>query len=107
MARDPGFSAHNIIMDNDKMELTFDFGAPVQRQLGEHGFVLLPSFLSPVTLASLSDHCRRLVDSRVPGLGADRIISAHQVDRTLFELATHPKILDAVQKQIGPNILLW
>ena len=74
----------------------------------KHGYCIIGKFLSDDGLAA----CRREVDAmikekKLPDLPADQIISAHQQEPWLFDLATQPALLDMIEKQIGPNIVLW
>ena len=94
-------------MEPSRIDLDFDYDDQTHSELNKRGFVILPRFMTPNSLGWLSAHCQSLVQSRVEGLGPDRIINAHQVDSSLFALASHPQILDLIQRQIGPNILLW
>jgi hypothetical protein len=57
-------------------------------------------------------HCQREIELMVrekkqPDLPADRMISTHQQEPWLWELATQSALLDMVERQIGPNIVLW
>jgi ectoine hydroxylase-related dioxygenase (phytanoyl-CoA dioxygenase family) len=74
----------------------------------KHGYSIVGKLLSDEGLAI----CRREVDAmiyekKLSDLPADRMISAHQQEPWLFDLATQPPLLDMVEKQIGPNIVLW
>ena len=72
------------------------------------GYCIVGKFLSDEGIA----HCRREVElmmqeKKLPDLPADRIISAHQQEPWLWELATQPALLDLMEKQVGPNLVLW
>src|SRR5687767_2728134 len=74
----------------------------------KHGYCIVGKLLSDDGLAK----CQQEVDTMIrekkqPDLPADRIISAHQQERWLFNLATEPALLDMIERQIGPNIVLW
>ncbi len=67
-------------------------------------------FLSPVDIlsaAEASQH-RRALESAEEQLGAVHYwAKMHTILRSPYELATHPKMLDAVAQIIGPDILLY
>jgi ectoine hydroxylase-related dioxygenase (phytanoyl-CoA dioxygenase family) len=71
------------------------------------GYRIFDRFLSPEGLA----HCRRETDRMLselePGRRPEDIFSPHQLEPWLFELASQPAILDLVERQAGPNIVLW
>jgi ectoine hydroxylase-related dioxygenase (phytanoyl-CoA dioxygenase family) len=77
-------------------------------QYDKHGYCIVGKLLSDEGLAA----CQLEVDTMIrekkrPDLPADSIISAHQQERWLFELATAPALLDMIERQIGPNIVFW
>jgi hypothetical protein len=71
------------------------------------GYAFLDPFLSEQGLA----RCRQNLDAMLarlqPGRNPEEILSAHQQERWLWDLATEPRLLDMIEKQIGPNIVLW
>ncbi len=71
------------------------------------GYCFFDPFLSNEGLA----WCRQNLDAMLarlqPGRNPEEILSAHQQEPWLWELATHPRLLDMVEKQIGPNIVFW
>jgi ectoine hydroxylase-related dioxygenase (phytanoyl-CoA dioxygenase family) len=74
----------------------------------KHGYCIVGKLLSDDGLAA----CRNEVDAMInekkqASLPADQLISTHQQERWLFELATQRALLDMVEMQIGPNIVLW
>lgn len=48
-----------------------------------------------------------LVRGLPPGADAFSINAWHLTDRFVYDLCTHPKLLDAVEDLIGPDVLLW
>lgn len=79
----------------------------------EHDFYLREGyrFLDPFLTAEGLDWCRQNLDVMLgqlqTGRNPEEILSAHQQAPWLWALATQPKLLDMVEKQIGPNIVLW
>lgn len=86
----------------------FNYSDENHSQYLEKGYCILGKCLSDEGL----EICRREIDAMVqekkqPELPPDQIISAHQQELWLWNLATQPKLLDMIEKQIGPNIVLW
>jgi hypothetical protein len=79
----------------------------------EHAFYLREGycFLDPFLTAEGLAWCQQNLDAMLtrlqPGRNPEEILSAHQQEPWLWELATQPKVLDMVEKQIGPNIVFW
>jgi ectoine hydroxylase-related dioxygenase (phytanoyl-CoA dioxygenase family) len=71
------------------------------------GYCLFPRFLT----AGAVEHCRgelnRMLERLQPGRSPDEIYSAHQQEPWIFDLATQPSILDMIERQVGPNVVLW
>lgn len=87
---------------------SFNYLDEQHAQYLESGYCIVGRCLSERGL----EVCRQEIDVMIqdkkrPELSPDQIISAHQQERWLWDLATQPQILDMVEKQIGPNIVLW
>ncbi len=53
-------------------------------------------------------HIERMIVQRAENFPVGEIMSPHQLgERWVWEIATDPKVLDMVERQIGPNIVLW
>jgi hypothetical protein len=73
-----------------------------------HGYRLFPHFLSADGLANSVRELTCMFEERAaPGLPTDQIISAHQQEPWIWELATQSSLLDMVERQCGPDIVLW
>ena len=85
----------------------FNYSADDHAAYEEIGYRFFDPFLSAAGL----DTCRRELDAMLaklqPGRSADEIFSAHQQERWLWELATEPRLLDMIERQIGRDIVLW
>lgn len=87
----------------------FDYSEQVHEQYLRDGYLFFDHFLTEWGLA----HCREMVDNMIAQLPEgskpeEMMISSHQCgQRWLFDLATESKLLGMVERQIGPNILLW
>ena len=71
------------------------------------GYLFFDSFLSDDGLARCRQECDRMIAILQPGRSPQLMISAHQQERWIFDVASEPKVLDMLEKQIGPNIVLW
>jgi hypothetical protein len=85
----------------------FDYGDAEHAHYLREGY----SFLHPFLTAEGLDWCRQNLDVMLgqlqTGRNPEEILSAHQQEPWLWELATQTKLLDMVEKQIGSNIVLW
>jgi len=85
----------------------FHYGDAEHAQYETQGFCILDHFLTDAALTSCREHVDRMVDG-VPGTAVEVMIGTHQRDqRWLWELAGEEKLLDMLERQIGPNIVLW
>ncbi|MFN0169477.1 MAG: phytanoyl-CoA dioxygenase family protein [Bryobacteraceae bacterium] len=71
------------------------------------GYQFLGSVLSGTELESARAELDRLLASRNPRIGPDEIYSAHQQEPWLLDIAMSKVLLDAIEAQIGPDIVLW
>jgi ectoine hydroxylase-related dioxygenase (phytanoyl-CoA dioxygenase family) len=87
---------------------SFEYTDQHQAHYDERGYCIVGKLLSDEGLET----CRHQIDAMInekkqPDLPPDRIISAHQQEPWLWDLATQPAVLDMIEKQIGPNIVMW
>ena len=73
----------------------------------EHGYRLFDRFLTPEGLVVCQTHIDRMLSQLQPGRLPEDIISSHHQEPWIFELAREPQLLDMIEHQIGPNIVLW
>lgn len=71
------------------------------------GFSFLGKVLSDKALALARQNLDRIIGELHPSLKADEIYSAHQQERWILEIASSKSLLDVIEQQIGPNIVLW
>ena len=85
----------------------FHYGDEEHAQYERDGYCLFPRFLTDEGLAE----CRAEIDGMLarlqPGRATDEIISAHEQEPWIWELATQPEVLDVIERQVGGNILFW
>lgn len=85
------------------------------QQFHEEGFLIPKIALKNVEVEELKLAVDRVLEAN-PGIRPERLVSVHidglnnegiEGDRTFFDLANHPLILDCVEQLIGPDIILW
>lgn len=85
----------------------FCYGDREHAQYMEHGYCLFDHFLSEAGLAECSHQIDRMLDQLHANISPEWIIAGHCLERWIWELATETKILDMIERQIGPNIVFW
>lgn len=85
----------------------FLYGDAEHEQYLREGYCLLDPFLSEKGLAWCRQQLETMLVCLQPGRNPEEVLSAHQQEPWLWELATQPKLLDMVERQIGPNIVFW
>lgn len=73
----------------------------------QEGYLVFDKFLTDECLARCRKECDRMIDQLQVGRSPELIIAAHQQEPWIFELSRAPQIVDMLEKQIGPNIVLW
>jgi len=71
------------------------------------GYLIFDAFLTDACVARCRQECERMIAQLQFGRPPETMISAHQQESWIFDLACAPPLLDMVEKQIGPNIVLW
>jgi hypothetical protein len=85
----------------------FIYGDAEHLQYEREGYCIFPQFLSSAGLQRSLWEIERMMAQLEPGRKPDEIYSAHQQELWLFELATQPRLLDMMERHIGPDIVLW
>ncbi len=85
----------------------FSYGETEHCQYEQQGYFTFDRLLTPEALAACQANIERMLKQAPLGVQADNIISAHMQDRWIWNLATQPPILDLVERQVGPHIILW
>jgi len=92
----------NLISDS------FNYTSQDHQEYEDIGYKIFNPFLSKEGLESCRHELDLMINGKLqPGRKPDEIISAHHQESWAWELATHPKVLDMIEMQIGPNIVLW
>ena len=71
--------------------------------------IISEPFLTPAGVDFVRNALLRMMDERHPEVGVGEIVSPYQRPggEWMWQLATHPAILDVVEAQVGGDILLW
>ncbi len=86
---------------------TFHYGEAEHQRYEHDGYCTFPRFLTKKALTYCQTKIEQMLAKLQPGRQADEIISAHMRDRWIWDLAVQSPVLDMVERQVGPNILLW
>ena len=86
----------------------FDYGDAEHAHYEKHGYTIFEHFLTDEAL----HECRQDLDRMLSRLHAtctpEEMICAHQLgERWIWDLGTEPKLLNMIERQIGPNIVFW
>ena len=86
----------------------FQYGENQHKHYQESGFHFFDHFLTADALEECRTRTIQIVARIRPEGSPEEIINAHQCGESwIYELATQPKVLDMIECQIGPNIVLW
>lgn len=85
----------------------FDYTDDAHAQYLERGYLIFDRFLSAEGLAYCQAQIDRMLDNLQPGRDPADIYSAHQQEQWMWDLATEPKVVALLQKQVGPDVVLW
>jgi ectoine hydroxylase-related dioxygenase (phytanoyl-CoA dioxygenase family) len=72
----------------------------------ERGYVTLPAFFAEEEIRPLDDYLRANSDVKWDDKNKDPLREAHYREQRFFDFCTMPKLLDAVEQLIGPDIVL-
>jgi ectoine hydroxylase-related dioxygenase (phytanoyl-CoA dioxygenase family) len=76
------------------------------RRYHDQGYLTVPRFFEAAQLDSVERYLQQHENAAWQGKTADPMREAHYHDRGIYELCTMPKLLDAVEQLLGPNIVL-
>ena len=85
----------------------FRYGEQEHQHYLQHGYRFFDHFLSPEGLAECRRQVARMLRQLHPDLSPEWIVAAHRIEPWMFQLASAPKLLDMIERQIGPNITFW
>ena len=96
-------TASHIQMIDDR----FQYGDEEHQHYVRYGYRFFDHFLTVEGLAEGRRQIDRMVRQLHEDIAPEWIIASHRLEPWVFELATEPKILDMIERQIGPNITFW
>ena len=86
----------------------FLYGEEEHLSFQREGYFLFDHFLTDEAASEARTHADRMFPRLHEGLGGTEIMSPHQLgEKWMWDLATDPKVLDYVERRLGPNLLLW
>ena len=85
----------------------FRYGAEEHAFYEKNGYYLFDHFLTEEAVAAGQQQIDAMIRRIHPDVTPDTMVGTHQQEPWVFELATQPKLLDMIERQIGPDILLW
>jgi hypothetical protein len=71
------------------------------------GYRFLGKVLTDDGIAAARENLDRMIRDLHPSLKPDQFYSTHQQEEWVLKLATAKPLLDVIEHQIGPNIVLW
>ncbi len=76
------------------------------RRYHDRGYLTVSNFFAPERLDGVERYLQQHEGAAWQGKSADPMREAHYHDRAIYDLCTTPKLLDAVEQLIGPDIVL-
>jgi phytanoyl-CoA hydroxylase len=101
--------SQKTINNHSVLETGFSYGEREHEQYENEGYCIFEKFLTPQKLTECLTNLDRMIKSIPPDRDAvEMLISTHQLgERWIWDIATDKKVLDMLERQIGPNIVLW
>jgi ectoine hydroxylase-related dioxygenase (phytanoyl-CoA dioxygenase family) len=86
----------------------FHYGQEEQAHYETEGYTIFENFLRAEGLAACQENLDRMIAATPADRDPAEMISTHQLGESwVWALATEPKLLDLVERHIGPDIVLW
>ena len=92
---------------NHLIDTRFVYSEQEHQQYLQDGYHIFDHFLTDAGLADCRRHIDRMLEQLHPETAPDAIIGTHLIERWVWDLATHPRLLDMIERQIGPDITFW
>jgi hypothetical protein len=87
---------------------SFVYTDEVHAHYEQEGYHIFDTFLTSEGVNFCKTNIERMIGELHPDTLPEEMICPHQRgERWVWDLATEPKILDMIERQIGPDILLW
>ena len=85
------------------LDSQFRYGPAEHACVKDNGYYIFDHGLSTEGLAVCRERIDAMISQRHADVPPDMMISTHQQESWVFELATEPKLLDMIEDQIGPT----
>jgi len=86
----------------------FHYGEEEHRFFEREGYFIFDHFLTDEAVSEARAHADRMYSQLAEGMGGTEMMSPHQLgEKWMWDIATDPQVLDYVERQLGPNLLLW
>jgi Phytanoyl-CoA dioxygenase (PhyH) len=72
----------------------------------DRGYLTVPRFFTPEQIASVDDYLVKNADVKWTDKNDDPLRESHYHYKPIYEVCTLPRLLDAVEQLIGPDIVL-
>jgi ectoine hydroxylase-related dioxygenase (phytanoyl-CoA dioxygenase family) len=106
MKREP--HSYYFVRGTELIDRTFKYTEDHHETYEREGFCIFDKFLTDEAVRQGRQHIDRMIAQRLQGFPVGEFMSPHQLgEEWIWEIATHRKVLDLVERQIGPNIVLW
>ena len=92
---------------NHLIDARFVYGEQEHQQYLQDGYHIFDHFLTDAGLADCRRHIDRMLEQLHPETAPDAIIGTHLIERWVWDLATHPRLLDMIERQIGRSPPGW
>ena len=74
----------------------------------EYGYCIFERFLTDEVIQDCQQQVERAIAETRTGYSPEAIVGSHQRgERWLWDLATEPRLVDLIERQVGPNVVLW
>lgn len=85
----------------------FSYSLDDQTHFQAEGYRVFERFLTDEALSFARQQLDRMLAERCEDVPLEEMISAHHHEPWVWELATQAPLLDMIESQCGPNIVLW
>jgi phytanoyl-CoA hydroxylase len=86
----------------------FHYGEAEHESFEREGYFIFANFLTDGALNEARRHIDRMIAQRAEGFCGTEMMSPHQLgEKWMWDIATHPKVLDFAERRLGPDLVLW
>lgn len=86
----------------------FHYGDEEHAHYEKKGYFIFDNFLTGEAIAYCREQMERMIGQLYSKFSPDMMIGTHQLgEQWICDLATEPKLLDLLERHIGPDLVLW